>query len=71
MSKAPDLPIPTCPHCSADLATVGYYNWRAAGWIILCVYCPHSTCRKTLTMQVLPDIEAAQLQPPRKSPLES
>ena len=53
--KAPpeDIPLPRCPHCAGELATVGNFVWQAPAAVILSVYCPHEACRKVLEMAVI------------------
>ena len=65
----PSMSVPHCPFCNAELAAVGYFNWRASGWIILCVHCPEENCRKVLHIQVLPDLEAAGIPGDPRKPI--
>jgi hypothetical protein len=43
---------PLCPHCSAELTTVGLYNWCGGNFAILSVFC--EACRKVLSAQAVP-----------------
>jgi len=52
------VPGPCCPHCGADLLAVSYFHWEAGDWLILCVYCPEEKCRKTIHLQMLPNLAA-------------
>jgi hypothetical protein len=45
-------PIPRCPHCDAEQAAIGLFNWAAGMWMILAIYC--SECHKILHLQALP-----------------
>jgi len=59
-AKPSQLPIPRCPHCSAEMPAVNYFNWAADPWIVLAIYCPDPKCHKVLEMQVLPAAAARQ-----------
>ena len=54
-----EIPVPHCPHCSAAMATVGFFSWQNEAGIVLCVYCPNPECNKTLTFQLLPTLAGA------------
>lgn len=54
-----EIPVPCCPHCGAALPVISYFNWQAGDWVILCVYCPAQSCRKTIHLQLLPNIPIA------------
>jgi len=61
MTAAPDpskVPGPICRHCSEELPAVGFYQWAHGLFMILCVYCPH--CRRELSTQVIPNLQAMQ-----------
>jgi hypothetical protein len=49
-----EIPLPRCPHCSAELPGVGLFNWQSGVWLIFCVYCPNLDCRKTIHLQIAP-----------------
>lgn len=47
-------PLPTCPHCKAELPTLALFSWQMPSWVIMSVYCPNQECRAVLYTQVLP-----------------
>ena len=58
----PEIPLPCCPHCGGDMPTVGVFNWASPPVMIVCVYCPHDECRKTIHMQAGPMMGAGDVQ---------
>jgi hypothetical protein len=50
--------IPCCPHCKAELAAPGLYNWSAGPFMLLGVYC--LGCKAVLKLDTLPAMMGEQ-----------
>jgi hypothetical protein len=47
MAEQDRIPVPHCPHCTAELPGIGLCSWSHATWMIFCVYCYAYDCQIT------------------------
>jgi hypothetical protein len=51
--------IPHCPHCDAEMVSLGLFSWQAGPWMLIAIHCP--SCRKVLQIQPAPAGEPSRL----------
>lgn len=51
-SSIPELIPPKCPHCGGSLGAVSGFPYTLGTFAILCIYCPHPACGKSLHFQI-------------------
>jgi uncharacterized CHY-type Zn-finger protein len=51
------VPLPRCPHCEEEMPTISIFQWNVNYWLVMAVVC--TSCRRTLSFQVLPPMEIA------------
>jgi len=54
MSEQVALPIPCCPHCHAEMPSLGSFNWQMGPWLIISVFCLNPECHIALHFSAIP-----------------